>query len=518
MATFTVKSQLALIAGSMSISMVVIASSGLYGMGQTGEALRSVYEDRTICIQQLAQVSNRLQDELIALSRATLEPQTNPAAAAIERADKDRGELEALWKDYTSTYLTPTEKQLADAFRSSYDALEARGFAPLRAALAANQQEQASTVLHENVDAVMPQAMTGMRKLRQLQVDVAKSEYEASRERFSLLRSILIALSFAGVAIGTGVSTVMGRRLYRALGGEPTYAVEMVRTIADGNLTTTIRHNPADDYSLVASLESMRRQLSGVVRGIKAAAESISAAAGEIAQGNVDLSQRTEEQAASLEETAASMEELTSTVRMNTENALQASSLAKSASRTAADGGDVVERVVTTMRDISSSSSKVAEIITVIEGIAFQTNILALNAAVEAARAGEQGRGFAVVAGEVRTLAQRSATAAKEIKELIGTSVQHVNAGSSLVVDAGGTMNDLVHSVQRVTQIMAEIASASHEQSAGIEQVNVAVSQMDEVTQQNAALVEQATAAAQAMAEQANSLRQAVAVFKVVQG
>ncbi|MEX3763266.1 methyl-accepting chemotaxis protein [Paraburkholderia phenoliruptrix] len=517
MATITVKSQLALIAGSMGISMLVIASSGLYGMGQTGEALRSVYEDRTVCIQQLAQVSNRLQDQLLALSRATLEPQTNPPTAAIERADKDRNELEAVWKDYMSSYLTPTEKQLADAFRNSYDTLETKGFAPLRAALAANQQEQASTVLHQAVDAAMPQAMTAMRGLRQLQVDVAKSEYEASRERFSLLRSLLIALAVAGVAIGTGVSIVMGRRLYRALGGEPTYAVEMVRTIADGNLTTTIRHNAADRHSLVASLESMRQQLSGVVTGIKSAAESISVAAGEIAQGNVDLSQRTEEQAASLEETAASMEELTSTVRMNTENALQASSLANTASSTAAQGGDVVERVVTTMRDISSSSSKVAEIITVIEGIAFQTNILALNAAVEAARAGEEGRGFAVVAGEVRTLAQRSATAAKEIKELIGASVQHVNAGSSLVVDAGTTMNELVHSVQRVTQIMTEIANASNEQSNGIEQVNVAVSQMDEVTQQNAALVEQATAAAQAMAEQANSLRRAVAVFRVAQ-
>lgn len=517
MANVTVKSQLALIAGSMGVAMLVIASSGLYGMGQTGEALRSVYEDRTVCIQQLAQVSNRLQDELLALSRATLEPQTNPPAAANERADKDRKELEALWKDFSSSYMTPAEKQLADAFRRSYDTLEAKGFAPLRAALAASQQEQASTVLHQNVDTAVPQTMTAMRNLRQLQVDVAKSEYEASRERFSLLRSILIALALAGVAIGTGVSIFMGRRLYRALGGEPSYAVEMVRTIADGNLTMVIRHHAGDQLSLVASLESMRRQLSRVVGEIKASAESISVAAGEIAQGNVDLSQRTEEQAASLEETAASMEELTATVRQNTENALQASSLANSASGTAEAGGNVVERVVTTMEDISTSSSKVAEIITVIEGIAFQTNILALNAAVEAARAGEQGRGFAVVAGEVRTLAQRSATAAKEIKELIGTSVQHVNAGSSLVLDAGQTMSELVRSVKRVTDIMSEIASASNEQSTGIEQVNVAVSQMDEVTQQNAALVEEATAAAQAMAHQAQSLRQTVSVFKVLE-
>ena len=515
MATITVKAQLALIAGSMGVSMLVISCAGLYGMSQTGEALRTVYEDRTVCIQQLAEVSNRLQDELITLSHATLDPTGTTAAAAVGRAEKDRSELEGLWKDYMSTYLTPTEKQLADAFRTSYDTLEGTGFAPLRAALTANQLEQAATVLHQHVDTAIPEALTAMGSLRQLQVDVAKSEYGASRERFSLLRSILIALAIAGLAIGAGVSVFMGRRLYRALGGEPAYAVEMVRTIAAGDLTTSIERDLDDTRSLVASLESMRRQLSGVVAGIKTSAESISMAAGEIAQGNVDLSQRTEEQAASLEETAASMEELTSTVRLNTENAQQASSFAESASATAAEGGEVVERVVTTMRDISTSSSKVAEIINVIEGIAFQTNILALNAAVEAARAGEQGRGFAVVAGEVRTLAQRSATAAKEIKELIGTSVQHVNAGSSLVVDAGETMNEIVHSVKRVTQIMSEIASASNQQSTGIEQVNVAVSQMDEVTQQNAALVEQASAAAQAMAAQAHSLRQAVSIFKV---
>jgi methyl-accepting chemotaxis protein len=515
MANLTVKTQLTLIAGSMGASMIAIALAGVVGMNQTGEALRSVYEDRTVCIQQLAQINNRLQDEVISLSKATLDPQASAAVPAIERANKDRTEIDALWKEYMSTYLTPTEKQLADTFKDSYGAIETKGFAPLRSALASNQHEQAYAVLHGGVDAELPKVLAAMRDLRQLQVDVAKNEYEASRERFAVLRAILIALAIAGMTIGAGVSVFMGRRLYRALGGEPAYAAEMVRTIASGNLTSPIAHDSTNGSSLVTSLESMRRQLSGVVARIKTSAESISVAAGEIAQGNVDLSQRTEEQAASLEETAASMEELTSTVRLNTENALQASSLAASASDTAAEGGEVVDRVVSTMRDISDSSSKVAEIISVIEGIAFQTNILALNAAVEAARAGEQGRGFAVVAGEVRTLAQRSATAAREIKELIGSSVEHVNAGSSLVLDAGKTMDELVRSVKRVTDIMGEIASASNEQSTGIEQVNVAVGQMDEVTQQNAALVEQASAAAQAMAEQANSLRRAVAVFKV---
>lgn len=259
----------------------------------------------------------------------------------------------------------------------------------------------------------------------------------------------------------------------------------------------------------------MKDQLTAIVQGIKRSSESIALAAGEIAQGNTDLSQRTEEQAASLEETASSMQQLTATVRQNADNAHQATVLAATASGIAQRGGEVVGHVVETMQGISASSNKVAEIIDVIEGIAFQTNILALNAAVEAARAGEQGRGFAVVAGEVRALAQRSATAAKEIKDLIGESVARVDAGSRLVGEAGNTISDVVESVKRVTDIMNEISSASEEQSTGIEQVNQAVTQMEQVTQQNAALVEEASAAAQSMARQAQSLREAVAVFKV---
>jgi methyl-accepting chemotaxis protein len=255
--------------------------------------------------------------------------------------------------------------------------------------------------------------------------------------------------------------------------------------------------------------------MSDMVVQIKESTETISTASDEIAKGNADLSQRTEEQASSLEETASSMEELTSTVKQNAENARQANQLAVGASDVAVKGGNVVKQVVTTMNGISESSKKIADIISVIDGIAFQTNILALNAAVEAARAGEQGRGFAVVATEVRNLAQRSAAAAKEIKELITDSVGKVDAGSKLVDEAGKTMDEIVSSVKRVTDIMAEITAASQEQSSGIEQVNQAITQMDEVTQQNAALVEEAAAAAESMQEQAGSLLQAVSQFKV---
>jgi methyl-accepting chemotaxis protein len=256
-------------------------------------------------------------------------------------------------------------------------------------------------------------------------------------------------------------------------------------------------------------------QLTGIVSRIQVASGSINLAAGEIAAGNGDLSRRTEQQAANLEETAASMEELTSTVRQNAEHARQANQLAIGAASVASQGGAVVAQVVDTMGDIQKSSKRIAEIISVIDGIAFQTNILALNAAVEAARAGEQGRGFAVVASEVRSLAQRSANAAKEIKGLIDDSVGRVADGSALVHQAGTTMGEIVVSVQRVTDIMAEISAASQEQSSGIEQVNQTITQMDETTQQNAALVEEATASARALEEQAGELRDAVALFRL---
>ncbi|TPQ31095.1 chemotaxis protein, partial [Burkholderia ubonensis] len=332
---------------------------------------------------------------------------------------------------------------------------------------------------------------------------------------YASVRALVAAIVGGSLLVAVATTIVIARSILRQLGGEPSVAQHAAAQIADGNLMIDLPVAHGDSSSLMSSLDAMRARLTTIVQGIKVSAESISLAAAEVAQGNVDLSQRTEEQAASLEETAASMEQLTSTVRQNTENARQGSTLAAAASQTAASGGTVVKQVVGTMEDIASSSQKVAEIISVIEGIAFQTNILALNAAVEAARAGEQGRGFAVVAGEVRTLAQRSAVAAKEIKELIETSVTHVAAGSALVSNAGTTMDEIVRSVRRVTDIMGEIASASSEQSTGIEQVNVAVTQMDEVTQQNAALVEQATAAAQSMADQADSLKAAVAIFKV---
>ena len=327
----------------------------------------------------------------------------------------------------------------------------------------------------------------------------------------------LVALGLSLPLLGS-IYFFIHRFVTRPLGGEPAAATDAANRIAAGDLTVDVQVKGGDNSSLLYAMKHMQHNLSDIIGRINQAADTITVGAKEVAAGNADLSQRTEEQASSLEETASSMEELTSTVKQNAENARQANQLAAGASDVAVKGGTVVGQVVTTMSSINESSKKIVDIISVIDGIAFQTNILALNAAVEAARAGEQGRGFAVVATEVRTLAQRSAAAAKEIKQLIGDSVHKVEDGTKLVDQAGKTMDEIVSSVKRVTDIMAEISAASQEQSSGIEQVNQAVTQMDGVTQQNAALVEEAAAAAESMQEQAQNLTQAVSAFKLAHG
>ena len=326
---------------------------------------------------------------------------------------------------------------------------------------------------------------------------------------------ILIGLGIAALAIGAACGWLLTRSITRPLA----HAVGLARQVASGDLTADIRAESRDEVGdLVLALKTMNDNLLKTVTEVRAGTETIVTASQQIASGNLDLSSRTEQQASSLEETASSMEELTSTVRQNADNARQANVLAKNASQIAAHGGDVVSQVVSTMASINASSKKIGDIIAVIDGIAFQTNILALNAAVEAARAGEQGRGFAVVASEVRNLAQRSAAAAKEIRGLISDSVAKVDAGGRLVDEAGVTMQEIVQGIGRVTDIMGDIAMASAEQTTGIEQVNEAITQMDGVTQQNAALVEEAAAAAASLQEQATTLAQLVSVFNVGHG
>ncbi len=365
------------------------------------------------------------------------------------------------------------------------------------------------------VDTFEPEAnayQAGVAALVDLQrraIDATARQIERDNARNLTLEIVLCALM---VAFGGACAYLISRSITVPL----QQAVEIATTVAGGDLTTVFDTHGRDEVGdLMRALEAMNGALERVVSHVQRGTQAIDSASGEIAAGNLDLSARTEQQASSLEETASSMEELTSTVRQNADNAHQANDLAVSASTVAGRGGDIVSRVIATMGAIDASSRKIVDIISVIDGIAFQTNILALNAAVEAARAGEQGRGFAVVAAEVRNLAQRSAGAAKEIKTLIGDSVEQVNVGTRLVQEAGSTMNEVVASVARVTDIMAGITAASREQTAGIEQVNQAIAQMDQVTQQNAALVEQAAAAAVSMQDQAHSLAEVAAGFRL---
>ena len=412
---------------------------------------------------------------------------------------------------------SPEEQKIFDSFSERWGQyLTAHG--QLVTLSRANRTEEARAFLNGQSKQVYDEMSDQLIKLSDLNAAGGIAASEVANQTFAMSQTLIIALLAIAITIGIVLALVITRNLLAQLGGEPKYAAEVMQKIAAGDLTSNIAVNTKYPNSMLFAIKEMQDSLVKIVSEIRSGTDTISTASGEIASGNLDLSQRTEEQASSLEETASSMEELTSTVRQNADNARQANQLAAGASEVAVKGGAVVGQVVQTMSSINESSKKIVDIISVIDGIAFQTNILALNAAVEAARAGEQGRGFAVVATEVRTLAQRSAAAAKEIKELISDSVSKVEDGTRLVDEAGATMDEIVSAVKRVTDIMAEISAASQEQSSGIEQVNQAVTQMDEVTQQNAALVEEAAAAAESMQEQAQTLTQAVSTFKLSGG
>jgi methyl-accepting chemotaxis protein len=382
----------------------------------------------------------------------------------------------------------------------------------------ANNAMDATRVMVKEIRPAQKKWLEALDQLAALE-DKQNNQTQADAEaQFGSARNFMLVLLVLAVAMGVAAATWITRGLLKQLGGEPGYTSKIATSIAEGDLSIAIDTKSSDRGSLLSEMKQMRNSLVDIVSQVRRGTQTITTASREIAAGNTDLSSRTELQASSLEKTASAMEELTSTVKQNADNAREANQLAATASDVARKGGEVVSQVVGTMGEINSSASKIADIIGVIDGIAFQTNILALNAAVEAARAGEQGRGFAVVASEVRNLAQRSAAAAKEIKTLIGDSVEKIGRGSKLVGQAGVTMEEVVDSVKRVTDIMSDIAAASAEQSAGIEQVNLSIIEMDGMTQQNAALVEEAAAAFQSLQDQAAELQRVVSIFKLAEG
>jgi len=427
-------------------------------------------------------------------------------AVILARIEKDRN-------DYAALISSPQEREVYESFVINW-----RDYLGMyRKVLDLSHREahdEAKALIRGDASILFNKTSNDLQRLVQMNIDGGNLAGELGNELYAHSRQWIIMALCGMVLLSVAIVAILMRIVLAQLGGDPAYAAQIVRRIAEGDLTVPIATRDKDSQSLLFFMKEMRDSLAGIVSQVRGGATSIASASSQIAAGNLDLSARTEQQAGSLEETASSMEEMTSVVRQNADNARQANQLAISASQVARKGGAVVAQVVTTMESINASSRKVAEIIGVIDGIAFQTNILALNAAVEAARAGEQGRGFAVVSSEVRTLAQRSAAAAKEIKGLIGDSMAKVEDGARLVEEAGTTMQAIVASVNSVTDIMGEISAANKEQTAGIDQINQAVVQMDQVTQQNAALVEEAATAAGSLQDQADHLVRMVSVFR----
>ncbi|MES2128179.1 MAG: methyl-accepting chemotaxis protein [Pseudomonadota bacterium] len=490
--------------------LAVVVAVGATRLGLTSREIDVTVNDRYAKISELNIAKNKIDLQARHLANALLVDDA-AAKADMDQAEQIARDVGARLDKLGETLQLPAAQTLLRDIGAARN-----GFSPQRdkviRLIREGKRDDAIAALQTELRPSQQAYMDALDKLIAFQVEQMQSSGNEAKDAATFGRNVMMALG----VIGGILSMLTAWIITRSIVGPLTHAVKTARTVAEGDLSSTIRVTSSDEVGqLQQALKEMNDSLVRIVSNVRSGTETIARASAEIAAGNQDLSARTEGQASSLEETASSMEELTSTVRQNSDNARQANQLAVTASEVAGKGGAVVDEVVATMDSINASSRKIVDIIAVIDGIAFQTNILALNAAVEAARAGEQGRGFAVVATEVRNLAQRSAAAAKEIKGLIGASVDQVDAGTRLVNDAGKTMREIVDSIARVTDIMGEIAFASHEQLAGIEQVNEAITGMDAATQQNAALVEQAAAAALAMQEQAAQLSQVVSVFTV---
>jgi methyl-accepting chemotaxis protein len=501
------------IAGYTAAMMFVIATS-VAGLKTANTALEKMYTEETVALRHLAASDEAILQVRVDLGAyETLVAQGKSTDAVLARihaglANSDR-ELGAY---LTQPPSDAVEKGLADALRARREQLMKQVLAPEVAALDQNDFITFRTTERQAPEALFSDYKRAELALENAQVQQQKARFDLAEEHFHLLCWVFGAIGLVAIALGLFARFTVTASIVRPINA----AIQHFERIAAGDLTGQISTLRVDEMGrLMGALARMQEGLVAAVSQVRHGTAAIAHGVREIASGNADLSTRTEQQAATLEETASSMEELTSTVRQNADNAREASALAENASEVAARGGDVVEQVIGVIADMSSGSNRIVDIIGAIEGIAFQTNILALNAAVEAARAGDEGRGFAVVAGEVRALAQRSAAAAKEIRELIGGSVAKVQNGAELATRAGATMAEIVRAARNVTRIVSEISVASEEQSRGIEQINRAVTQMDNATQQNAALVEQAAAAAAALEDQAGALDDAVAVFRL---
>ena len=509
----SIRVRLALAMSFLGTLLIIGGVMGIVGVSMANNDVQDLYSNRLRSSEALSQASISISRTRIWLLRIALDP-TNPDVP--QRTQDARDLLTAskkAWDEYRALpFSGPDEARRVVDVNAKFEALVSNGMEPMFSALATHDLAKIADLALHQPPSLFIDVTDGMDALGRIQVSAARETFDAAQTRFHWF----VVVAIGGILIALGAAAFAWWLLQRAIGAPLAQALGHFRAIADGDLTTQVEVHTLDEMGqLMTGLQVMQRKLVQTISVVRDGSRSIDTAAHEISAGNLDLSQRTEEQAASLEETASSMEELTSTVRQNADNAKQANQVVTSTALLTEQGNQATQEVVQTMRGLSDSSGKIAEITSVIEGIAFQTNILSLNAAVEAARAGEQGRGFAVVASEVRSLAQRSATASREIKGLIADSLARVETGAHQVDRATQTMGEILTSVRKVSDLMGEIAAASEEQSKGIEQVNQAVAQMDQVTQQNAALVEQASAAALSLKEQAGQLEAAVSIFRV---
>ena len=500
--------------GVVCVLLVASVVMGLMGMGRMGADLKAVVADHFPRIVAATNLSTQIDVIAIALRNMMLNADAADRERQTQVIAQSRQEVVRLFDTLDKTLTEPKDRALLQKVKEQR-ALYLASQEQLLGFIRSDQTDQSREYLASKLQPVLASYKASIGALVESEKNAIVTDGTDARDTALNARNTLIGLGVAALLLAAALGWLITRSLVRELGGEPRTAAAVARAVAGGDFTQPIAVKDGDTTSLMAQLAAMKDGLAQVVSQVRRGSESVAMASSEIAQGNQDLSARTESQASALEETAASMEQLGATVRQNAESASQANALARSASDVAVRGGEVVGQVVETMKGINESSQRIADIIGVIDGIAFQTNILALNAAVEAARAGEQGRGFAVVASEVRSLAGRSAEAAKEIKQLISASVERVEQGSAMADQAGETMTEVVQSIRRVTDLMGEINAASSEQASGVAQVGEAVTQMDQATQQNAALVEEMAAAAGSLSSQAQELVQAVAVFKL---
>ncbi len=514
MKNLKISTRLTLLVGVLAALLIAIGALGLFGISKANAAMDSMYKERMQTEARVGEFQFLTTRNRQLVSNALLYPMPQTVLKNRTEAESNIVKSDKVWGELTSAPMGSEASKLIQVLDVNYKKMMADGLRPALNALAEQDMTGARAVVVRKFAELFDPMLDDTSALLKLSKEETLRDYDAAVARYRNIRIVFFVAILGGLAF----AVLFGYALVKGITGPLLRAGDVAKAVAQGDLSQHINISGKDEVAAVMqALATMQASLARVVSSVREGSESVATASAEVAHGNHDLSARTEQQASALEETAASMEELGATVRQNADSALQANQLALNASKVAVEGGEVVAQVVQTMKGINDSSKKISDIISVIDGIAFQTNILALNAAVEAARAGEQGRGFAVVASEVRALAGRSAEAAKEIKTLISASVDRVAQGSALVDKAGATMTEIVSSIRRVTDIVGEISAASSEQSAGVAQVGEAVTHMDSATQQNAALVEQMAAAASSMKSQAQELVDAVAVFTLGQ-